>query len=102
VTPDDASEDTKVSNGISGKAHDVNMFVEDAAALRITPFMLDTFAREYAEMVRARDATATELDDLRTSNRSLSSQVSVQACATGDEGGADGRAGRRWRPAWRP
>jgi hypothetical protein len=49
--------------------------VEDAAALRITPFMLDTYAREYDEMVRVRDARAIEMDELRNSNRSLSAQL---------------------------
>jgi hypothetical protein len=55
--------------------HDVDALVADAAALRITPFMLDTYAREYEEIVRTREAAAVEMDELRTSNRGLSSQV---------------------------
>jgi ecotropic viral integration site 5 protein len=54
----------------------VGDFVEDAFAVKITPFMLDTFAHEYEEIVRARDAHAIELDGLRKANRALSTQVS--------------------------
>ena len=31
-------------------------FIQDAISLRITPFMLDNYAHEYEELVRARDA----------------------------------------------
>jgi ecotropic viral integration site 5 protein len=53
----------------------VDDFVEDAFALRITPFMLDGYAQEYQEMVRNREAHALEVDGLRSSNRALSAQV---------------------------
>jgi hypothetical protein len=83
-TADDASEITKVSTGTSAAeekkdkpTYDVDEFVNDAVALRITPFMLDTYAREYEDMVRAKEAQAVEMDELRTSNRTLSSQVWV-------------------------
>jgi ecotropic viral integration site 5 protein len=57
--------------------YNVNEFLQDTLSLRITPFMLDNYAREYAELVRARDAHAHEVDALRNNNRSLSAQVWV-------------------------
>lgn len=57
------------------KTYKVDEFVKDAAALRITPFMLDAYAHEYEDLVRARDAHAIEIDTLRNSNRNLSTQV---------------------------
>lgn len=53
----------------------MDRFVHDAVSLRITPFMLDTYANEYEELVRTRDAHAKEVDDLRNSNRALHNQV---------------------------
>lgn len=53
-------------------------FVRDAFQTRITPFMLDAYAREYEELLRARDAHATEMDTLRNQNRALTVQVCVQ------------------------
>jgi len=53
----------------------VDEFVQDAVSLRITPFMLDSYANEYEEIVRRREAQNTELEALRTSNRNLLSQV---------------------------
>ena len=53
----------------------VDEFVEDAINLKITPFMLDSFAHEYHDLVKAREAHATEMDNLRNNNRQLSSQV---------------------------
>jgi hypothetical protein len=53
----------------------VDEFVQDAIALKITPFMLDAYIHEYNEMIRVRDAHAIEIDALRHSNRNLSSQV---------------------------
>ncbi|TCD71202.1 GTPase-activating protein [Steccherinum ochraceum] len=55
--------------------YDVDQFVQDAVSLRITPFQLDNYAHEYDESVRIRDAHAIEMDALRASNRTLSSQV---------------------------
>jgi hypothetical protein len=86
----------------AAKAHDVDTFVADAAALRITPFMLDAYAREYEDMVRARDAQATEMDALRGSNRALSAQVCVLRSTGALVAQAECGAGRRWKAAWRP
>jgi len=55
--------------------YDVNGFIQDAVELRITPFVLDTFAHEYDELVRARDALANEMASLQNSNRNLTAQV---------------------------
>lgn len=45
--------------------------------MKITPFMLDSYAHEYADLVKVRDAHATEMDGLRNSNRNLTAQVCV-------------------------
>ncbi|KDQ53505.1 hypothetical protein JAAARDRAFT_80643 [Jaapia argillacea MUCL 33604] len=67
------------NGGVDGNGsrhqYDVDQFVQDAVSLRITPFMLDSYAHEYEDMCRARDAHALELDALRNSNRNLSMQV---------------------------
>ncbi|KAH9949002.1 rab-GTPase-TBC domain-containing protein [Amylocystis lapponica] len=55
--------------------YNVDEFVQDAVSLKITPFMLDSYAQEYDEIVRTREAHALEMDVLRNSNRSLSNQV---------------------------
>ena len=57
------------------KTYWVDEFVQDAVSLQITPFMLDTYAHEYDDLVRMRDAHALELDNLRSNNRSLMAQV---------------------------
>lgn len=44
-----------------------------------TPFMLDTFAMEWQEQCRVTNATAVELDALRTANRTLTKEVYVSA-----------------------
>ncbi|KAF9071745.1 rab-GTPase-TBC domain-containing protein [Rhodocollybia butyracea] len=53
----------------------VNEFVNDAVSLRITPFLLDSYSREYEDMLRETNKHAMEVDELRNSNRSLSAQV---------------------------
>lgn len=53
----------------------VDDFVNDAVSLRITPFMLDSYNHEYHEMIRAREAHATEMDALRNHNRQLTVQM---------------------------
>ncbi|KAH9858606.1 RabGAP/TBC [Lenzites betulinus] len=53
----------------------VNEFVQDATSLRITPFMLDNYAREYEELVTARDAHKLEMENLKNANRQLAAQV---------------------------
>jgi hypothetical protein len=55
--------------------YQVDEFIQDAAALRITPFMLDAYAHEYEDLVRARDAHAIQIDALMNSNRNLCNQV---------------------------
>lgn len=55
----------------------VDEFVQDAISLRITPFMLDNYAHEYEELIRARDAHKIEMDNLKAQNQRLSSQVYV-------------------------
>jgi hypothetical protein len=57
------------------EAYRVDEFVQDAFSLRITPFMLDSYAHEYEDLVRMRDAHALEMDNLRNSNRILLAQV---------------------------
>lgn len=44
--------------------------------------MLDTYAHEYDEMIKKQNAHAIEVDALRTSNRNLSTQVSVPVSST--------------------
>lgn len=61
--------------------YDVNLLVQDAVSMNITPFMLDQYANEYAELVRTRDAHAHEMDTLRHSNRALQNQVCVWSLA---------------------
>ncbi|RDX47083.1 RabGAP/TBC [Lentinus brumalis] len=53
----------------------VDEFIQDAFALRITPFMLDNYAHEYEELIRARDAHKTEMESLKNQNQRLSAQV---------------------------
>jgi len=55
--------------------YNVDEFVQDAVSLRITPFMLDAYAHEYADLIRAREAHAIEMDTLRNSNRVLAAKV---------------------------
>ncbi|KAG8987441.1 GTPase-activating protein [Tulasnella sp. 427] len=50
-------------------------FVEDAFRVKITPFMLDTYSNEWNELRRVQTAHAVEMDNLRTANRGLASQV---------------------------
>ncbi|EIW83073.1 RabGAP TBC [Coniophora puteana RWD-64-598 SS2] len=67
----------------SGEAHDdahkatynADAFVTDAISLKITPFMLQAYAHEYEDLVRTRDAHATEMDGLRNQNRTLMAHV---------------------------
>ncbi|KAF8070464.1 rab-GTPase-TBC domain-containing protein [Lyophyllum atratum] len=56
-------------------AYNVDEFVQDAVALQITPFMLDSYRHEYEDHLRETNKHATEMDELRTTNRTLSAQV---------------------------
>jgi len=53
----------------------VDEFVRDAAALRITPFMLDCYRHEYEDLMRETNKHTVLVDELRNSNRILSVQV---------------------------
>ncbi|KAJ7462337.1 rab-GTPase-TBC domain-containing protein [Mycena galericulata] len=53
----------------------VDEFVQDAVSLRITPFMLDSYRHEYEDLLRETNKHALEVDELRNSNRVLSSSV---------------------------
>ncbi|KAI0360907.1 RabGAP/TBC [Trametes cingulata] len=64
-----------VQEGQKEVRYRVDEFVQDATSLRITPFMLDSYAHEYEELVRARDAHKIEMDNLRNANRQLAAQV---------------------------
>ncbi|KAG6857692.1 hypothetical protein H0H87_004108 [Tephrocybe sp. NHM501043] len=62
-------------NSDENASYDVDAFVQDAVALHITPFMLDSYRHEYEDRLRETNKHMTEMDELRTTNRSLSSQV---------------------------
>lgn len=55
----------------------VDEFVQDSVSLRITPFMLDSYAHEYNDMMKEKEAHALEVEELRNSNRNLSQQMCV-------------------------
>lgn len=74
VDPVDSPED-HIDGPAKNVTYHVDAFVLDAISMKITPFMLDTYAHEYEDFVRARDAHAIEIDTLRNNNRSLSAQV---------------------------
>ncbi|KZT72135.1 RabGAP/TBC [Daedalea quercina L-15889] len=69
-----ASDEESEKDKGNGK-YDADRFVEDAFALKISSFMLDSYAEEYEELVRKRNQHAIEMDALRTSNRNLSVHV---------------------------
>ncbi|KZO98865.1 RabGAP/TBC, partial [Calocera viscosa TUFC12733] len=50
-------------------------FVQDAFQVKVSPFMLDTYAAEYEDLVRQQNKHLVEMDTLRNVNRHLSSQV---------------------------
>nr|XP_018266772.1 uncharacterized protein I303_00748 [Kwoniella dejecticola CBS 10117]OBR88930.1 hypothetical protein I303_00748 [Kwoniella dejecticola CBS 10117] len=52
-----------------------NDFVRDAYEIRITPFMLDSYASEWEEQQKSQNRHALEVDTLRNANRNLSAQV---------------------------
>jgi hypothetical protein len=58
-----------------GRKHQADQFVQDAMAIRVTPFMLDSLAHEYSEMIKIRDAHTLEIEGLKNSNRNLYTQV---------------------------
>lgn len=52
-----------------------NEFVRDAFQIKITPFMLDAYAAEFDEQVRAANAHRREVEALRLVNRNLAARV---------------------------
>ena len=66
-----------LSNDGSTARYRVDEFVQDSLSVKITPFMLDSYAHEYEELVRSREAHLVEMDKLRNQNRHLTAQVSV-------------------------
>ncbi|TKY84570.1 hypothetical protein EX895_006472 [Sporisorium graminicola] len=52
-----------------------NEFVRDAFAVKITPFILDSFAAEFDVQVRAANAHRREVEALRLVNRNLAARV---------------------------
>ncbi|KAG8213944.1 putative GTPase-activating protein [Butyriboletus roseoflavus] len=75
IESSDEDEDEGGEESGPPASYNVDEFVQDAVSLRITPFMLDAYAHEYADLVRAREAHAVEMDTLRNSNRVLTSKV---------------------------
>ncbi|KAH9839454.1 rab-GTPase-TBC domain-containing protein [Rhodofomes roseus] len=72
---DPPTEDAESNKEKRDAKYDVDRFVEDAFGLKISSFMLDSYAEEYEELVRTRNQHAIEMDALRNSNRNLSAQV---------------------------
>jgi len=64
----DAAKDTSAT-------YHVDRFVQDALRVKITPFLLDTFASEWEELRRAQSAHTMEMEALRAANRSLTAQL---------------------------
>lgn len=72
----DSNEPVPVDQSTESKVrYRADDFVEDAFRVKITPFMLDTYANEWNELRRVQNAHAVEMDNLRTANRSLANQV---------------------------
>ena len=59
----------------SKPSYRTNEFVRDAFDVKITPFILDTFAGEFDVQVRAANAHRREVEALRLVNRNLASRV---------------------------
>ncbi|PWN49932.1 RabGAP/TBC [Violaceomyces palustris] len=57
------------------KTYKTNEFVKDAFQIKITPYMLDTYASEFDEQIRAANAHRREVDALRLVNRNLAAKV---------------------------
>ncbi|KAI5123943.1 hypothetical protein M0805_006357 [Coniferiporia weirii] len=75
LNPDNADRSLGNSNDEGSATYLVDNFVQDALSLKITPFMLDSYAHEHEELVRSREAHLTEMDNLRNANRRLMAQV---------------------------
>jgi hypothetical protein len=55
--------------------HRVSEFIADAFAFKITPFMLDSYANDFAEQVRLATAHRREVEELKIDNRALQIRV---------------------------
>lgn len=75
--PAEDQDDATSKGGDSRPSYRADEFVQDAFDVRITPFMLDNFAAEWAEIRRVANAHAVELDNLRTANRAMAAQMCV-------------------------
>jgi len=65
----------KDATNLNREDYKVDQFIHEAFQINITPFMLDTYAHEWDEVIKLRDAHAIELETLRNENRALQSQV---------------------------
>jgi hypothetical protein len=66
---------TKHKDNAPRPVYDADRFVQDAFQVKVTPFMLDSFAHEWEDLRRAQTAHAVEMENLRNSNRALAAQV---------------------------
>lgn len=55
--------------------YDVDAFARDAFAIQVTPYMLDGYATEFEDSVRAANAHRREVEALRLVNRNLAARV---------------------------
>ncbi|PWN31737.1 TBC-domain-containing protein [Meira miltonrushii] len=79
-TPDanaspDGNGEPHSSTESSQDEYKVGEFVRDAFQFKITPFMLDSYASDFAEQVRAATAHRREIETLKVENRSLQIRV---------------------------
>lgn len=58
-----------------GSGYRVNDFVREAFEMQITPFMLDSFANDFAEQVRVATSHRREIDALKIQNKNLQAKV---------------------------
>ncbi|MCO5599918.1 hypothetical protein L7F22_054025 [Adiantum nelumboides] len=79
-TPDanpstDGNGDHRSSIATGQSEYRVGEFVRDAFQFKITPFMLDSYASDFAEQVRVATAHRREIESLKVENRSLQIRV---------------------------
>jgi hypothetical protein len=74
--PNDPSSDEEGSGGANvGKGYRVNEFVRDAFEFKVTPFMLDSYASDFAEQVKIATAHRREVESLKIQNKNLQAKV---------------------------
>lgn len=59
----------------SEATYDVDAFAKDAFTVQVTPYMLDGYATEFEDTVRAANAHRREVEALRLVNRNLAARV---------------------------